>query len=188
MEWFPTACARAVPGLFASPKAFSDSFSLPTCFAPRADCECQREIFFHSPKLETITSSASAGCHLCSIVSWDEDKYFWQKNHARTPSLEYSTGIIQVSVTAAWPSKQMLMSFEILTDLQTSPGQMENPHEMDSIINDRFRRLQGWERWKGERSLGAISLRNDDGISTTAPHSAVNAERLFAQYWYLSNG
>lgn len=44
-----------------------------------------KEIFFHSPGLEIIMSSVASGCHLCSIVSWDENKYFRHKDQS-TPA------------------------------------------------------------------------------------------------------
>ncbi|KAK3356239.1 hypothetical protein B0H65DRAFT_72088 [Neurospora tetraspora] len=134
----------------------------------------EKEIFFHSPTVETIMSSIASGCHLCSIISWNGDKYFWHKDQSGTASaLEHSSGIIQVSVTEGWTSfGETTMSFDILTDMQTSASQMENTDQMDSVLNDRFRGLQGWERWKDGRSLGVISLRNDYGTPMT-PHYAV---------------
>lgn len=96
--------------------------------------DATKEIFFHSPTLETIMSSVVSGCHLCSIVSWDEDKYFRHKGQSGIPSaLEHSNGIVQVSVTEERVTcGQTIMSFDILSDIQTSASQMEDADRMDS--------------------------------------------------------
>lgn len=147
------------------------------------------EVFFHSQSLETIMSSAAFGCHLCSIVSWDESKYFrhkdqsapeimswWgtvfryndQRERGAAPATERSDGIIQISVTRAWTNGQPIMSFDIMTDVQASARQMEDEDEMDAILNQRYLDLQGWERWRSGRSLSVISLRKANGTPTAS--------------------
>ncbi|KHE78776.1 hypothetical protein GE21DRAFT_1054917 [Neurospora crassa] len=45
----------------------------------------EKELFFHRPRLENIMESVASGCHLCSIVFWDENRYFRHTDQSELP-------------------------------------------------------------------------------------------------------
>ncbi|KAK3954896.1 hypothetical protein QBC32DRAFT_206667, partial [Pseudoneurospora amorphoporcata] len=82
----------------------------------RRNCPTGKEIFFHSPRLKTFMSSVASGCHLCSLVSWDESKYFRHKGQSGIASaLEHSNAFLRLHHAQAYhhllgQSRRLLLS------------------------------------------------------------------------------